>query len=153
MRALVLRRKGSEMTCSMMGLRMAILLCRPSSRAGLLMPSRDWNETVGPGVLGVAGRWLKRTSAGEGKEMVLTLELLRLWTGFRLACFGGRVATGVRSCMDWKGNDVATRSLGLVNGELACESSTRAKVGVSGVPGYESKVGLVGDWTGSILLA
>lgn len=54
-RALVFTLSGSETTRSTMGLRIAILLCRPSSLAGPPGPSKDWNDTVGPGVLGVAG--------------------------------------------------------------------------------------------------
>jgi hypothetical protein len=118
LRALMLGRRGRKMTRSMIGLRMAMRLCLPSSFAGPPGLSIEWNGTFAAGVLGVAGMLLKRASAGEGKERVLTLELLRLWIGFRVACIGVLLATGVSSCICWKGKDVTTFSRGLGSGEV-----------------------------------
>ena len=82
-RAVEFTLKGRDRTRSMIGLRIAILLCLPSSLAGPPELSRDWKETFGPGVLGVSGiRW-NRSSAGDGNDLVLTLEALRVWVGFK----------------------------------------------------------------------
>ena len=150
-RALVLTLSGSDTTRSKMGLCIPILLCRPSSALGSSGLSNDWEQTVGPGVLGVAGPLLKNVSAGEGNDIVLTLEPLRLRAGLRQLAFDASKARGESNIIDWKGMDVATLSRGLGKGEFTCELSGWAKVGVRGVVGCESKAGLVGDGKGLMM--
>lgn len=70
----------------------------------------------------MGGMLLKMASVGEGKERVLTLELLRLWTGLEATQPSGLLTTGVSSCICGKENDVTTLSRGLCSGEFTHKS-------------------------------
>lgn len=148
---LVWTRSGRDRIRSTIGLRIAILLCLPSSLTGLPGLKRLLKATFGPGVRGVGGICWKIASVGDGNESVLTLEVPRLCAGCKAVDRGGWPKIG-EFLKDSGLNPklVFTLRRGLI-GDESPESRGWLNEGLIGVAGCDSKEGLVGDWIGVML--